>query len=189
MRLILLIWDLRLPLDWEREIISSKFHSSLRPRAEIKPRGNREKWLFAVLHNLPRFQLYIHDFGHMTLVTWLYRPTYQSGISLPYWSLTQPCATWWKERESVPNQDLKRQCLFLLTLWDSCHLPWVEHDSNSPSLKRRRKKKKLALMVSLGASPADQHLESELLSQGSSSSDKLQMTYGPICERATHIWL
>lgn len=47
----------------------------------------------------------------------------------------------------------------------------------------------MALMVSLGASPADQHLESELLSQGSSSSDKLQMTYGPMCERAAHIWL
>ena len=41
----------------------------------------------------------------------------------------------------------------------------------------------MALVVSLGASPADQHLQSELLSQGSSSSAKLQKTYGPICER------
>lgn len=67
-------------------MISSNIHRRLRPRAEIKPRRSREN------DYLQFFTIFLYlSYIFMPFIMWLFKTTYQRGISLPHWYPTQPC--------------------------------------------------------------------------------------------------
>lgn len=67
-------------------MISSNIHRRLRPRAEIKPRRSQEN------DYLQFFMIFLYlNYIFMPLIMWLFKTTYQRGISLPHWYPTQPC--------------------------------------------------------------------------------------------------
>lgn len=88
-------------------MISWKFHSKLRPGAEIKPRRGIDK-LFAVT---PVFKLYSHTFGHAMFQNYLPKWYFLAPLitHLAKW-LAWANGIWQKESETVLSQDLKGHC-------------------------------------------------------------------------------